>query len=472
MSTVGVVVLTFVGLLVGVAVAWLAARAQSSVLAQRKSELEKELAAARVEGAKQQAENSALSTAKAATEATLESERKNTKEKLDLLNAASEEMKAQFRALAATALESNNASFLQLAKTELERQQSEAKGELEKREKAVETLVKPVSESLKQVDEHVRELEKSRAEAYGSLKMQVESLLETQKALQTETGNLVKALREPQARGRWGELQLRRALEFAGMLEYCDFEEQVSVVTTDAEGERHALRPDVIIHLPGGKQIVIDAKVPITEYLKALEATDEKTRDAHLAGHARQVKEHVAALAAKAYWAQFAPAPEFVILFIPGEVFFRAAFMADPELAEFGGNRVMLASPITLVAMLRTIAYAWNQQNLAESARKIGEAARQVYDRLCVMTAHVDGLGRKLDGAVKSYNEMLSSMEKRLFPAGRRLSDLDRSLPAVNLGSPEQVEKSTRQLESPDWQLQSEVDPQLLLEEEEESRER
>jgi DNA recombination protein RmuC len=250
------------------------------------------------------------------------------------------------------------------------------------------------------------------------------------------------------------------------MLEYCDFEEQVTAFTMDATGERHGLRPDVIVRLPGGKRIVIDAKVPITEYLKALEAVDEKTRDLHLAGHARQVKEHVAALAAKAYWAQFTPTPEFVILFIPGEVFFRAAFMADPELVEVGGSKVMLASPITLVAMLRTIAYAWNQQNLAEGARKIGEAGRQLYDRLCVMTAHVEGLGKKLDGAVKSYNDMLSSMEKRVLPAGRRMSELDRSLAAGNLGKPEQVEKTARQLEAPDWELQSDTDLFRLVEDE------
>ena len=453
-------------LLLGAAFTWLALRSRTTVLAQRKWELEQEVSGARVQLQQVQSELTAVFAAKAAAEATLESERHQTREKLELLNQASEDMKAHFALLASDALQSNSASFLQLAKSELEKQQADAKGELEKREQAVETLVKPISDSLKQVDEHVRALETSRAEAYGNLSAQVSSLVETQKALQAETGNLVKALREPQARGRWGELQLRRALEFAGMLEYCDFEEQVSAFTTDALGERHGLRPDVIVRLPGGKRIVIDAKVPITEYLKALEATDEKTREMHLAGHARQVKEHVAALAAKAYWAQFTPTPEFVILFIPGEVFFRAAFMADPELVEVGGSTVMLASPITLVAMLRTIAYAWNQQNLAESARKIGDAGRQLYDRLCVMTAHVEGLGKKLDGAVKSYNDMLSSMEKRVFPAGRRMSELDRSLAAGNLGKPEQIEKTPRHMEAPDWELQSERDPFLLVDEE------
>lgn len=471
MNGISLIVYLIVGLALGAAFTWLALRSQTTSLAQRKSELEQEASGAKSQLQHVQAELTAVHAARAAAEARLESERDQTREKLELLNQAGEEMKAHFASLASDALKSNSASFLQLARSELDKQQSEAKSELEKRERAVETLVKPLAESLQQVDQHVRGLEASRAEAYGNLSAQVASLRETQKALQAETGNLVKALREPQARGRWGELQLRRALEFAGMLEYCDFEEQVSAFTTDSAGERHALRPDVIVRLPGGKQIVIDAKVPITEYLKALEAADEKTQEIHLAGHARQVKEHVAALAAKAYWSQFAPAPEFVILFIPGEVFFRAAFMADPDLVEIGGSKVMLASPITLVAMLRTIAYAWNQQNLAESARKIGEAGRRLYDRLCVMTAHVEGLGKKLDGAVKSYNDMLSSMEKRVFPAGRRMSELDRSLAAGTLGSPEQIEKTPRQLEAPDWELQSEADAFLLVEEEENMRE-
>jgi len=466
MNDISLIVYLLASVALGAALTWLALRSRAQSLAQRKSELELEVSSARAQLQQLQGEFMAVHAAKAAAEATLESERNQTKEKLELLDKASEEMKAHFASLASAALRSNSASFLQLAKSELDRHQAEAKGELEKRERAVETMVKPISESLKQVDEHVRALEASRAEAYGGLSAQVSALQETQKALQAETGNLVKALREPQARGRWGELQLRRALEFAGMLEYCDFEEQVSAFTTDAAGDRHGLRPDVIVRLPGGKQIVIDAKVPITEYLKALEAADEKTRELHLAGHARQVKEHVNALAAKAYWSQFSPTPEFVILFIPGEVFFRAAFMADPELVEVGGSKVMLASPITLVAMLRTIAYAWNQQNLAESARKIGDAGRQLYDRLCVMSAHVEGLAKRLDGAVKSYNDMLSSMEKRVFPAGRRMSELDRSLAAGNLGKPEQIEKTPRQLEAPDWQLQAETDPFLLVEEE------
>ena len=453
-----VIFLTLAGLAVGAGIAWLVARSRMGALVERKSELERGLESTQARLAQQQVENAALLSAKATAEATLESERRSTKEKLDLLVGAGEEMKAQFSALATAALESSNATFLQLAKSTLEKYQSEAKGELEKREKAVETLIKPISESLMQVDENVRELEKSRAEAYGSLRSQVASLLETQKALQSETGNLVKALREPQARGRWGELQLRRCLELAGMLDYCDFVEQVT-----AMGEDGRRRPDVVVRLPGEKNIVIDSKAPITAYLAALEATDEPSRNARLVDHARQVRQHVDSLSAKSYWSQFQPTPDFVVLFLPGEVFFRAAMDVDAELIEYAvARKVMVTSPITLISLLRAVAYGWNQQNLAESARKISEAGKQLYDRLCVMTAHMDNLGKRLDGTVKSYNEMLSSMEKRVFPAGRRMAELDRSLAAANLADPEQIEKTPRQLESPDWQLQPEMDPFLL----------
>jgi len=429
-------------------VAAVAAWSKNAALAERKSALEQELAAAKAESERKQTEMSSLLAAKASLEATLASEREATKEKLQLLSEARTELENSFKALANSALESNNANFLDLARTTLEKYQSQAKGDLEAREKAVEALVKPVAESLKQVDEQVRELEKTRAQAYGTLTSQVASLLDTQKALQAETGNLVKALREPQARGRWGELQLRRVIEIAGMLDYCDFEEQMSVTNEDRR-----YRPDVVVKLPGGKNIVIDAKVPLTSYLAALEAEDNATRTVWLTDHARQLKQHIDNLAGKAYWAQFQPTPEFVVLFLPGEVFFRAALDGDAELIEYGvSQRVIVASPTTLIALLKAVAYGWNQKNLTESAQKISEAGKQLYERLCVMARHFENIGNRLSGAVEAYNSAVGSMQHYVFPVARKFAELDKSLAAEELEDVQQVEKSTRQLDAPDWQ--------------------
>ena len=388
-----------------------------------------------------------LADAKAGLDATLASERRNAEEKLSLLTEASEHLKTQFKLLAATALESNNSNFLDLARSTLEKYQSEAKGELEKREKAVEVLVKPIADSLKHVDEQVRELEKSRAAAYFVLTTQVASLLDTQKALQTETGNLVKALRDPQTRGRWGEVQLRKVLELSGMLKYCDFQEQLT-----ASDDERRYRPDVIVNLPGGKHVVVDSKVPLSWYLNSLEAKEEEERSACLMNHARQVRQHIDSLAAKAYWLQFKPTPEFVVLFIPGEAFFRAALIADPKLLEHGDGKVILSSPITLIAMLKTIAYGWNQKNLEDNARNISAAGRELYKRLSTMTGHLQEMGKKLSGSVTAYNDMLRSMESRVFPLARKFPDLDRSLAAAGLPELDQLDKTPFELQAPDWQ--------------------
>ena len=447
MTNLALILAAIAGALLGAAFATLLARSKSAAVVERNSALAQELAAVKADSALKQAESAALLAAKSALEATLAAERQSSKENLQRFSEARVELENSFKALANSALQTNNANFLELARSTLEKYQSEAKGELEKREKAVETLVKPIADSLKQVDEQVRELEKARSEAYGTLTAQVSSLLDTQKVLQTETGNLVKALREPQARGRWGELQLRRVLELAGMLEYCDFKEQETIT-----GDDRRYRPDVIVDLPGGKQIVVDAKAPLTAYLSALEAPDDPTRNARLADHARQIRHHIDTLAGKAYWAQLPATPEFVVLFLPGEVFFRAALDADPELIEYGINqKVMVASPTTLIALLKAVAYGWNQKNLAESARQISVAGRQLYERLCTMTGYVEDMGKKLSGAVKAYNEMLGSMERRVFPLARKFPDHDRSLLPDWLPEIEQIEKTPRELEAPDW---------------------
>ncbi len=302
------------GALFGSALAWLGLRSRQAGTHVRLSMIEKDLAAARSELVRQQEANAKLREQVAALESTLQHERKSSAEKLDLIDRATEELREAFQALASDALKSNNQSFLQLAKTSLEKFQSEAKGDLEARQKAVETLVGPIKESLNKVDNQILQIEKDRSQAYGALTEQVQSLIGTQKALQAETGNLVKALRTPSVRGRWGEIQLKRVVEIAGMEAYCDFDEQVTVSTSDGR-----LRPDLVVKLPGGKNVVVDAKTPLQAYLEAVEATDDQIRRDKLIDHARQVREHMRALASKAYWEQFSSNPEFVVMFLPGE---------------------------------------------------------------------------------------------------------------------------------------------------------
>jgi DNA recombination protein RmuC len=393
-------------------------------------------------------------------EATLATERRNTEEKLQFLQDTKEQLKSNFEALAASALKDNNASFLQLAKSALQAQQVQAAGDLAQKEQAVKNLVEPIAQSLAGMNHQIQALEHKRSEAYGTLTTQVQSLMETQRALQAETGNLVKALREPQARGRWGELQLRRVLELSGMLEYCDFKEQLTF-----SDEERRFRPDVIVDLPGGKQVVVDAKAPLTAYLSALEAPDELTRTVCLGDHARQVRNHIDSLASKSYWAHLPCTPEFVVLFLPGEVFFRAAVDGDPELIEYGvSQKVIVTSPTTLIALLKAVAYGWNQKNLAESAKRISEAGKTLYERLCKMTDHFEALGKKLGGAVESYNDMVASVERRVLPVARKFPELDRSLATDSIPEIPQIDKTVRELQAQDWQ-ETIQHPELPLEE-------
>jgi DNA recombination protein RmuC len=448
MNLVVIVLIAAVGAVAGAVVSLFICRVQAAALVERKSTLEQELTVARAQADRQAAEIRALTEARSALDATLDAERKAAAEKLQLVADAGECLKSDFKALAAAALESNNTSFLQLAKSVLQNYQTQASGDLAQKEQAVKNLVEPIAESLKGMNQQIQALEQKRAEAYGTLTSQVQSLLETQKALQVETGNLVKALREPQARGRWGELQLHRVLELSGMLEYCDFKEQLSF-----NDDERRYRPDVIVDLPGGKQIVVDAKAPLTAYLSALEAPDELTRNVCLGDHARQVRQHIDNLASKAYWAHLPCTPEFVVLFLPGEVFFRAALDADPELIDYGvEQKVIVASPTTLIALLKAVAYGWNQKNLAESARQISEAGKTLYERLCTMTEHLERMGKRLGGAVESYNDLLASMERRVLPIARKFPELDRSLAADSVAETSQLDKTVRELQAQDWQ--------------------
>lgn len=458
MTLFAVALIAIAGFALGAVISLLFCRAKASALQTRGDTLERELAAARLAVERQAQEVRNLSEARAALEATLTGERRNSAEKLQLLQDASEQLKSQFKALSADALKTNNATFLDLAKSVLQNYQTQASGDLTQKEEAVKNLVQPIAESLKGMNQQIQSLEQARSHAYGALNAQVQSLLETQKALQTETGNLVKALREPQARGRWGELQLRKVLELAGMLEYCDFLEQETATTADGR-----FRPDVIVKLPGDKNIVIDSKAPITAYLAAVEAADDQARSAGIVDHARQVRQHIDSLSAKNYWAQFQPTPEFVVLFLPGEVFFRAALDGDFELIEYGiARRVIVTSPTTLIALLKAVAHGWNEKNLAESARRISEAGRDLYKRLCTMTGYMEELGKKLGGAVKSYDEMVRSMERRVFPLARKFPELDRTLPAQSLPELDPLDKAPFELQAPDWEDSAEG-PQLSL---------
>jgi DNA recombination protein RmuC len=344
----------------------------------------------------------------ARAEVALDEERKAAAEKVALLEHTREELATTFKALSSDAL---NAA--------LERLQAGAHDRDERQREAVEHLVSPIKDSLTRFDGHIKELERARSQAYGSLLTQVSSLAESQERLRSETSNLVTALRAPAVRGRWGELQLRRVVEMAGMLAHCDFVEQKT-----AKDDERRLRPDLVVKLPAGRNVVVDAKVPLQAYLAALDAKDEDERRARLADHARQIRQHIQKLSLKSYWEQFQPSPEFVVLFIPGEAFYSAALEQDPALIEDGiGERVLVATPTTLIALLRAVAAGWQQETIAESARTISELGKEVYGRLSTLGDHLGRLGRKLDGAVNDYNQTVGSLERRVLPAARRLAD-------------------------------------------------
>jgi DNA recombination protein RmuC len=354
-------------------------------------------------------------------------------------------LRDSFQSLSAEALRQNNDSFLQLARTSLGELHKVSAAELDARQKSITELMSPIRDALEKVDGKLQQTELARVGSYESLMEQVRSMAETQRELETRTKTLVDALRSPTVRGRWGEIQLKRVCEMAGMMDHCDFVEQESIATADGR-----LRPDVTVRLPGGKIIIVDAKAPLQAYLEAVEAPDDVTRERKLKDHARQVRDHITKLSAKSYWGQFDETPEFVVMFLPGETFFSAALQYDPGLIEYGvGQKVIPSSPTTLIALLRSVAYGWQQERIAQNAAEISELGRELYDRIRVFAGHHADMKKHLQRTVDSYNSSVGSLERSVLPQARRFRALGATT-AAELPEIGGVEAALRSLDVPD----------------------
>ncbi len=386
-----------IGLLLGLFVAWLIARRRTRALRNDITDLEKRL--------------------KSQTD--LQEEREAA---FELANAR---LTQAFSDISSRSLRANSDTFLKLAEQNLGTQQQRAKAELSEREKAVESLVKPIREALEASHKQIADLEKARSEAYGGIKHQLEAMQLSQQSLTQETQNLVKALRRPEVRGQWGEITLRRLVELAGMVEHCDFVEQVHTVS-----DGQIIRPDMIVNMPDQRQLVVDVKTPLDAYLQAAEAQDDAQRKLGLERHAKNVRAHIRMLSTKAYWEQFEESPEFVILFIPGDQFLSAALGEEPDLIEYALSRqIILATPTSFVALLKAVAYGWRQLALADNAREIRILAEELYGRLATFVTHMNRVGRQLSSSVENFNKAVGSLERKVLPGARKFTELGAHAP-------------------------------------------
>jgi DNA recombination protein RmuC len=406
-----VVVLLTLGLAIGAALGWLAARPALARLQSR-----------------------------------LELDRAVHAERLKVYEDAERTFRDTFQALSADALKTNNQAFLTLAEGRLREARSEAAVDIDTRKKAIEDLLTPMAKTLEHVDHELRDAERRRIESGATLLQKISALDSAGQTLRDETRRLTDALKKPGVRGRWGELQLKRVVELAGMLEHCDFDEQHTLVDDDRR-----MRPDVIVRLPGGKHVVIDAKVPLDAYLRALEAPDETARRALLCDHARQVRQHLSQLSTKDYSTHIQPSPDFVIMFLPGEMFFSAALEQDPSLIEFGvDKRVIPASPTTLIALLRAVAYGWQQEAVARDAQQIADVGRKLYEAVGKLAEHFDRLGTRLRGSIEAYNDALGSLEGNVLVKARKFKDLQATNGNGDIATLPPIDRVPRMLQAPE----------------------